>query len=157
MAFFIILLFWFGSVLPLFYRDITLRYWHLYFDVIIVISEQCLKIISPKCPIYASVNWVTIGSDNGLSPVRRQAITWTSIHLSSIGPLGSNFSEICFKIPDSSIMKMHLKMSSEKWWPFRSGEYELSGQPVWNIHTAWFCSVVNLITSWVVCGFTWSL
>ena len=29
--------------------------------------------------IYASVNWVSIGSDNGLSPVRRQAITYTNI------------------------------------------------------------------------------
>ena len=27
--------------------------------------------------IYASVNWVSISSGNGLSPVRRQAITWT--------------------------------------------------------------------------------
>ena len=35
-------------------------------------------IISPKCHIYASVNWVIISSGNGLSPVRRQAITWTS-------------------------------------------------------------------------------
>ena len=28
--------------------------------------------------IYASMNWVSIGSDNGLSPDRRQAITWTN-------------------------------------------------------------------------------
>ena len=28
-----------------------------------------------KCLVeYASVNWVSIGSDNGLSPIRRQAI-----------------------------------------------------------------------------------
>ena len=37
--------------------------------------------------------WVDIGSDNGLSPVRRQAITWTNAGLLSIGPLGTNFSE----------------------------------------------------------------
>ena len=28
--------------------------------------------------IYAPVNWVSTGSDNGLAPNRRQAIIWTS-------------------------------------------------------------------------------
>ena len=36
----------------------------------------------------------TIGSDNGLSPGRRQAIIWTNAGILSIGPLGTNFSEI---------------------------------------------------------------
>ena len=35
----------------------------------------------PMCCIYASVNWVIIGSGNGVSPVRRQAITWTQCWL----------------------------------------------------------------------------
>ena len=35
-----------------------------------------------------------IGSDNGLSPGRRQAITWTNVGISLIEPLGTNFSEI---------------------------------------------------------------
>ena len=35
-----------------------------------------------------------IGSGNGLSPVRRLAISWTSADLLSIGTLGVNFSEI---------------------------------------------------------------
>ena len=30
--------------------------------------------IEAEWRIYASLNWVIIGSDNGLSPVRRQAI-----------------------------------------------------------------------------------
>ena len=38
------------------------------------------------------------GSDNGLSPVRRQAIIWTNDGILSIGPLGTNFSEILIKI-----------------------------------------------------------
>ena len=41
---------------------------------------------------------VSIGSNNGLSPIRRQAIIWTSAGLLSIGPLGTNFSEILTKI-----------------------------------------------------------
>ena len=31
-----------------------------------------------------------IGSDNGLSPVRRQAIIWTNAGILLIGPLGAN-------------------------------------------------------------------
>ena len=59
-----------------------------------------------------------IGSDNGLSPARRQAITWTNAGILLIGPLGINFSEIWIGIQIFSFMKMHLKMSSAKWRPF---------------------------------------
>ena len=37
-----------------------------------------------------------IGSDNGLSPGRRQAIIWTNAWILLIGPLGTNFSDILF-------------------------------------------------------------
>ena len=40
---------------------------------------------SPPSAAHAAVNQVSIGSDNGLSPIRRQAIIWTSAGLSSIG------------------------------------------------------------------------
>ena len=36
-----------------------------------------------------------IGSDNGLSPGRRQVIIWTNAGILLIGPLGINFSETC--------------------------------------------------------------
>ena len=60
-------------------------------------------------PFYSSPNvltywgWVThicvgnlaiIGSDNGLSPGRRQPIIWTNAATLLIGPFGTNFSEI---------------------------------------------------------------
>ena len=61
---------------------------------------------------YAS--WIIIGSGNGLSPVRRQAITWTSDVLLLIGPSGTKFSEIFIKIKMFSFTKLHLKMSSAK-------------------------------------------
>ena len=57
-----------------------------------------------------------IGSDNGLLPGRRQAIIWTNAGLSLIGPLGTNFSETLIEIYTFSFKKMHLKMSSAKWW-----------------------------------------
>ena len=41
-----------------------------------------------------SVNWASIGSGNGFSPVWRQAITWNNADLLSIGSLGINFSDI---------------------------------------------------------------
>ena len=43
---------------------------------------------------YASVNWIIIGSGNGLSPTRRQAITWTGDDLLSIRTIRKNNSEI---------------------------------------------------------------
>ena len=39
-----------------------------------------------------------IGSDNGLSPERRQAIIWTNGGILLIGPLGTNFSEMLTEI-----------------------------------------------------------
>ena len=63
----------------------------------------------------------TIGSDNGLSPGRRQAITWTNAGILLVGPLGTNVSEILSGIQTFSFMKKHLKMSSAKWRPFCLG------------------------------------
>ena len=40
----------------------------------------------------------TIGSDNGLSPGRRQAIIWTNTGAFLMGPLGTNSSEILVAI-----------------------------------------------------------
>ena len=58
-----------------------------------------------------------IGSDNGLSPDRRQVIIWTNPGNLVIGPLGTNFSEILIEIHTFSFKKMHLKMSYGKWRP----------------------------------------
>ena len=41
---------------------------------------------------------VSIVYDNGLSPIRRQAIIQTNAGLLSIGPLGTNISDILIKI-----------------------------------------------------------
>ena len=70
-------------------------------------------------------NLTMIGSVNGSSPGRSQAITWTSAGILLIGPLGTNFSEILIEIPKFSFKKMHLKVSSGKWRPFCFGLNEL--------------------------------
>ena len=49
------------------------------------------------------------GSDNGLSPGRHQAITWTNARILLIGPLGRNFNEILIEIYTFSFRKLHLK------------------------------------------------
>ena len=74
--------------------------------------------LSPYCRIYASVNLVSIGSDNGLSPIRRKAIIYTSSELLSIGPFGINLSEILIKIQNFTFTEMHMKISFPKWRPF---------------------------------------
>ena len=92
-----------------------------------------LKMLSAKCrPFYLSLNVLThwgrvmhicvgdltiIGSDNGLSPGRRQAIIWTNAVILSIGPLGTNLSETLIKIITFSFKKMRSKVSSGKWRP----------------------------------------
>ena len=73
-----------------------------------------------------------IGSDNGLSPGRRQAIIWTNAGILLIGPLETNFSEISIAILIFSFKKMRLKVSSAKWRPF--------------------CLSLNVLTHWSTAG-----
>ena len=78
------------------------------------------------------VGRITIsGSDNGLSPGRRQAIIWTNAAILSIGSLGTNFSEISIEIHTFSLKKMHLKMSSAKWRLFWLGLNVISQHWFW--------------------------
>ena len=60
---------------------------------------------------------IIIGSIDGLSPGRCQAIIWNIVEILLIGPLGTNFSEILIKIHIFSFKKIYLKMSSAKWQP----------------------------------------
>ena len=62
-----------------------------------------------------------IGSDNGLSPGRRQAIIWTNAEIILIRPLETNVIEMLFETLTLSFMKMRLKVSSAKWRPFCLG------------------------------------
>ena len=67
-----------------------------------------------------------IGSDNGLSPDQRQAITWTNVGILLIRPLGTNFSEMLIEIHTFLVKKIHFKMSSGKWRLFCLGLNVLS-------------------------------
>ena len=80
--------------------------WHLCTCKEIIVCTICYvmrltrscSLMSPWCRVYASANRVTIGSENGLSPVRRQAIILTNAELSLNGPLGTDISGILIKI-----------------------------------------------------------
>ena len=78
-----------------------------------------------------------IGSDNGLSPDRRQAIIWTNAGILLIGPLGINFSEISIEILTFSFTKMRLKVSSAKRWPFCLGLNVLTSGTYKSVHDPW--------------------
>ena len=86
-----------------------------------------------------------IGSDNGLSPDRRQVIIWTNTGLLLIGPLGTNFSEIVIKILTFSFKKMRLKVSSAKRRPFCLGLYVLSS------HRTYHCDQYHTCVTTLTC------
>ena len=67
--------------------------------------------------------YANIGSDNGLSPIRRQAIIWTNVGILLIGPLGTQFNETLIEIRTFSLKKMPIyenvvcKMAAILSWP----------------------------------------
>ena len=77
------------------------------------ICKHCLQ----KCGHF--IQWPTVAIlSNGLAPGRRQAIIWTNAGILLIRPVGTNFNEILIEILTFSFMKMRLKVSSAKRWPF---------------------------------------
>ena len=62
-----------------------------------------------------------IGSDNGLSHGRREAIIWSNAGILSIGTLGTKFREILIEILTFSFKNMRFKVPSGKWRPFCFG------------------------------------
>ena len=99
-----------------------------------------------------------IGSDNGLSPGRHQAIIWINAGILLIWPLGTNFSEILIEIYIVSFMNMHLKLSSGIWRPFCLGLNVLIwyNLQIWlkqcNIRFHWIRPYSNFVR---FCSFHW--
>ena len=91
-----------------------------------------------------------IGSDNGLSPGRRQAIIWTNAGTWLIQILGTNFNEILSEIQTFSLKKMHFKMSSGKWRPFCLSLNVLTQILVYLISVSESCRCLLSIGKWVI-------
>ena len=95
-----------------------------------------VKTLSPRYRGWAIAGDTTIiGSDNGLSPGRHQAIIWSNAGILSIGPLGTNLSENLIGIQIFSFKKMHLKMSVT-WRPFVPGLNVLKMDVGWITYSA---------------------
>ena len=91
----------------------------------------------------------TIGSDNGLSPGRRQAIIWTNAGILLIRPLGTNLNEILIEIQTFSLKKIRLKMSSAKWRPFHLSLNVLSHP--YKSNSSMFSDLVRrAINKWII-------
>ena len=115
---------------------------------------KCINSLRPHICVRTQT---ILGSDDGLSPDRRQAIIWTIAGILLIGPLGTNFSEILIEILTFSFKKMRLKVSSAKRRPFCLGLNMLIYPPPGNyplqVYTqlcewkllTWF----NLIPAWI--------
>ena len=91
------------------------------------------ELISPWCRIYASLNSAIIGSGNGLSSSRSQAITWTSAGLLWAGLLGTNLSEIW--IGNHHQENAFGYVICQKWRPYFPGRDEFQCIPrcLWNL------------------------
>ena len=91
-----------------------------------------------------------VGSDNGLSPGRRQVIFWTNAWILLIEPLGTNFSAILIEILTFSFKKMHI---------LRNGGHFVLASMCWNILTLLMISefmwLINQIAKhtkvWTMC------
>ena len=87
-----------------------------------LVTSSLVKIIGksaypwPKIGIHdnSCIILYIMGSDNGLSPGRHQAIIWNSDKVLSIWTLGTNFSEISIETHMFSFKKMQLHISSVK-------------------------------------------
>ena len=90
---------------------------------------------------------MNIGSDNGLSAGRRQAITWTNVGILLIGPLGTNFSEMLIENSYIFIQENPFENVVWKWRPFCLGlnvirnsdkkHYSRAKLAIWEWHVAW--------------------
>ena len=91
-----------------------------------------------------------IGSDNGLSPGRRQAIFRTNDEILLIRPRGTNFSEISIGNQTFSFRKMRFKMSSAKWRTFSLG---LNVLKPWSLFCFSHCNALcNIVWYWTALG-----
>ena len=144
---------WFEFPCGMHYKEYSVS-WQVSWNIYVILqplNELCLTHWSRETHICVCEH-ANIGSDNGLSPHRRQAIIWTNAGILSIGPLGTNFNEISIGIQTSSFKKMHFKMSSAKWRPFCLGLNvlrEVERSPThWSLRFRWVRFLTAKNASW---------
>ena len=111
--------------------------WNFTFKVVLLSAVSCYILSQYLLTHWGRVTHIcvsdltSIGSDNGLSPGRHQAIIRTNAGILLIRPLGTNFSEFLVEIQIFSFKKMRLKGWSAKWRPFDLGLNVL--RVLWNL------------------------
>ena len=92
-----------------------------------------------------------IGSDNGLSPSRHQAIIWTYAGILLIRPWGTSFSAILIEIDVFWLKKMHLRnvghVVSASMWPRRA-----LGRVCYVVSCNKHIDIVRLSMLWQTCN-----
>ena len=126
--------------------------------ILLVVTREVLRLINQatkSCSKFTHwgrathtcvVKLTIIGSDNGLSPYRRQAIFWTNAGILLIRPLGTNFSDISIEVMILSFKKMRLKVSPAKRRPICLGFNELKSQ-LWGRGLPVSCYYKGIITA----------
>ena len=120
--------------------------YHIILDC--VIASPDLIWLCTKGHLLTYWGLVIFGSDNDLSPGRRQAIIWTDDGIFLIGPVGTNFSEILSEIHIFSFKKKLFKASSAKWRPFCLGLNMLTRQ--------YYICIIRLCDDWFKIWFCWT-
>ena len=89
-----------------------------------------------------------IGSNNGLSPGKRQAIIWSNAGILLMGPLGTELREILIKIYTFLFKKMHLKMSGK--WPLSCLGFSVltPSKYVKHIYALWNLDSIGSSSGW---------
>ena len=120
--------------------------------IVIVPRKQPSKIwVNNEVPNLSITNCVIFGSDNGLFPVRCQAIISTNDDFVTLRPLETNFNEISRKIQQFSFKIMNLNISSAKWEPIYLDRNVYKVVPLLTGHDgAWTWEATVLISTFVV-------
>ena len=76
----------FDYIMPLYFHSwqYLVRVWLYHAIIFSLLTILMCWLTSPEYHIYTLLIWIIVGSDDGVLPVRRQAIDWTSDDFSSI-------------------------------------------------------------------------
>ena len=79
--------------------------------------------IEVEWQIYASANRISLGSGNGLSPIRHHAWMFTNADVLSTRPQGTYINDIIFEVIELKrfCKEMYLKIPSHRWCQFCLG------------------------------------
>ena len=99
--------------------DVIVEFWR-HFHCSVFKGAVYITAVRRPC---MSVNKAVSDSDNGLSPVRRQANFWSNAGICLILLLGTYSIETLIQKQQFSFKRMHLNMSSAIWWSFCLGRH----------------------------------